>query len=35
MSADEIEFLRLVRRLSPEKRRVFVLILHLLVPVQP
>jgi hypothetical protein len=31
--AGEIEILRLFRRLSPEKRRAFVQMLHLLMPV--
>lgn len=35
MSATEMEILRLFRRLSPEQRRVFIQIVHLLVPVQP
>lgn len=34
MNADEMEFLRLLRRLSPEQRRVFNQLVHLLVPVQ-
>lgn len=35
MNAKEMEILRLFRQLSPEQRRVFVQIVHLLVPVQP
>ena len=35
VAAGETEILRLVRSLSPEKRRVFVQMLHLLVPVRP
>lgn len=34
MNASEMEILWLVRRLSPEKRRAFIQMLHLLVPVQ-
>lgn len=32
---EELEILRLFRRLSPEQRRVFLLIVHMLMPVQP
>jgi hypothetical protein len=35
MTQHEMEILRRFRLLSPEKRRAFVQILHLLVPVQP
>lgn len=35
MNAHEMEFLRLFRQLSPEKRRAFVKIVHLLLSVRP